>query len=64
MIRGIGIDSVQISTIQQYITAGGLSGAFIRHTFTEAEQQAAIKKRLLPNTMQLASPSKKPFSKP
>lgn len=44
MIRGIGIDTVQISAIRQYLEDAQLSQAYIRHTFTNAERNAANSK--------------------
>lgn len=41
MIRGIGIDTVSISEIQRYLENKNLCDAYLRHTFTDAEQKAA-----------------------
>lgn len=41
MIRGIGIDTVSISEIQRYLDNENLCDAYLRHTFTDAERNAA-----------------------
>lgn len=41
MIRGIGIDMVDIRDIERFLDSEGLRGPFLRRTFTEAELAAA-----------------------
>ena len=41
MIRGIGVDMVQISEIRRYLESEMLSKSFVKYTFTPGEMDAA-----------------------
>ncbi len=41
MIRGIGVDTVNIQDIQRFLGEQGIQSAYARHTFTPAERDCA-----------------------